>query len=154
MYPISIFSGSNEYLIGESESLDKDSVKSRLPDVIQKCLSMSLLDYNESILSLSSPTIRIKDKELYYTLPYHETFTRDDYILYWFILYVCEHASEVYGTPEKMFVSWVYDMFDTITEQVEFVGEDVIYPGALWELEESDHEFREQYLFRVIEPIG
>jgi hypothetical protein len=154
MYPISIQSGSNVYLIGESESLDKDSVVSHLPDVIQKCLRMSLLDYKESFISLNSQTIRIKDKEVYYTLPYHETFTRDDYILYWFILYVCEKASEVYGTPEKMFVSWVYDMFDTITEQVEGIGEELIYPGALWELEELYHEFREQYLFRVIEPIG
>jgi hypothetical protein len=154
MYPISIQSGSNRYLIGESESLDKDSVVSHLPDVIQKCLRMSLLDYKESIISLNSQTIRIKDKEVYYSLPYHETFTRDDYILYWFILYVCEKASDVYGTPENMFVSWVYDMFDTITEQVEGFGEDVIYPGTLWTLEDSDHEFREQYLFRVIEPIG
>lgn len=155
MYPIIIQSGTHEYLLAESTLLDKDSVISELPDIIQKCLSMSVLDYKEHRLIVKGQSIRIKAQDVFYTIPYHETFTRNDYILYWFLLYVCEKASHVYSTPEKMFVGWIYEMFDTITEQAELIMDDThIYPGSVWVLEESEHVFREHYLFNNIEPVG
>lgn len=154
MYSIRIESGSNAYMLSESESLDKADVINALPSIIQKCLSMSVLDENECCIKLTGQSIRIKNQDVYYTIPYHETFTQEDYILYWFVLYVCENSSHVYGTPEKMFVGWVYDMFDTITEQVELNIDTHIYPGSVWVLEESDHVFREVYVFNSIEPVG
>lgn len=155
MYPIFLESGINVYLLGEVKILDKNQIMSNLPFIIQKCLSESVLEEKECRIKLNGQSIRIKVQDTYYALPYHESFTRDDYISYWFLLYVCEKASDVYGTPEKMFVGWVYDMFDTITDQVELIRDDTnIYPGSLWVLDESEHVFREHYLFRVIEPVG
>ncbi len=154
MYPITIQSGANEYLLGEVESLDEDVI-SNLPIIIQKCLSMSVLDYKDNKITLNGQSIRIKAQDVFYTLPYHETFTQNDYIMYWFLLYICEKASHVYSTPEKMFVGWIYEMFDTITEQVELTMDDTnIYPGSVWVLEEAEHVFREHYLFNGIEPVG
>jgi hypothetical protein len=42
MYPITIQSGTNEYLLGEVESFDEDVI-SKLPIIIKKCLIMYLL---------------------------------------------------------------------------------------------------------------
>ena len=159
MYPIYIESGTHMYILGETESLDTECVISGLPDIIHKCVSMSLMDviYDNAwrITLKKGQTIRVKDQDVYYTMPYHEAFTRYEYILYWFLLYVCEKASRVYDTPDTLFVPWIYDMFDTIVDQVELnIDETHFYSGALWVLADSDYIFRENYTFNVIEAIG
>jgi hypothetical protein len=162
MYPILIQSGANDYLLGEFNSInDKERVISELPPFIQTCLRLNVLVEKESVrvekesrMTVTGPSIRVKAHDVFYTLPYHDSFTQMDYIVYWFLLYICEKASEVYGTPEKMFVGWIYDMFDTIANQVEWDDDSLIYPGSLWVLEESEHVFREHYVFRVVQPVG
>jgi hypothetical protein len=169
MYPILLQSGANDYLLGEFNSInDKERVISELPPVIQTCLSLNVLFEKESVrvekesvrvekesrITVTGPSIRVKAHDVFYTLPYHDSFTQMDYIVYWFLLYICEKASEVYGTPEKMFVGWIYDMLDTIFNQVEWDDNSLIYPGSLWVLEESEHVFREHYVFRVVQPVG
>lgn len=157
MYPITLQSGDKEYLIGEAVSLDKNYVISELPYIIQKCLDVSILEFyeKEGKIIAKGQSIRIKDQHNVYTIPFHDTFTQNDYIMYWFMLYICEHASHVYATPEKMFVNWIYNMFDTITEQVELnIDGTIIYPGSLWVLLDSDQIFREYYILNSVEPVG
>jgi hypothetical protein len=162
MHTISLHTENGIFLFHETDSLERDIVLNELPDIIQDMIELKLLDlYFDTAWNIkrnNGPCVTVRDNDVNFYVPYHESFELNDFILYWSILYTCHHAHELISAPYGMFVSWLYN---ELTRSSTFYFTDkhesnysMVYPGTLWDLQQNKTVFEENYTFLVIDAIG
>jgi hypothetical protein len=110
-------------------------------------------DIYQIVVKEGVPTVTFCFYEFYHTVPYHPDYTFDIYFNLFSLLYVLTRPDDTFGEDHTTLLK---NLLDIVASTPFKLNKNEIDYGTLFELEnlENDDYFKEEYCFRVFNPIG